>query len=285
MLTFYEDEYIDKKVGYMCTYLVGKCNKFYLHNHRYYEFFLTCGDNFRHVINGKEIPLDVGTLVFVRPDDVHTYKQDDKIDYDIINIAYSSEIITQAFMYMGESFPASRLIHSKMPPSVILGDEERENLKAKLVALITDDNIKSKKINSRALLIEILSTFFSDMGEKVENDKKNQIPHWFLDCLYSIKNEMIFNMSFSEIAKMTNYSESHLRHCFKKYLNQTPSQYITEQRLAYIAGMLINTNVSVATLCYESGFNNLSWFYRLFQQKYKMTPLEYREKFGYSIKY
>ena len=222
MLTFYEDEYIDKKVGYMCTYLVGKCNKFYLHNHRYYEFFLTCGDNFRHVINGKEIPLDVGTLVFVRPDDVHTYKQDDKIDYDIINIAYSSEIINQAFMYMGESFPASRLIHSKMPPSVILGDEERENLKAKLVALITDDNIKSKKINSRALLIEILSTFFSDMGEKVENDKKNQIPHWFLDCLYSIKNEMIFNMSFSEIAKMTNYSESHLRHCFKKYLNQTP---------------------------------------------------------------
>lgn len=172
MLTFYEDEYIDKKVGYMCTYLVGKCNKFYLHNHRYYEFFLTCGDNFRHVINGKEIPLDVGTLVFVRPDDVHTYKQDDKIDYDIINIAYSSEIINQAFMYMGESFPASRLIHSKMPPSVILGDEERENLKAKLVALITDDNIKSKKINSRALLIEILSTFFSDMGEKVENDKK-----------------------------------------------------------------------------------------------------------------
>lgn len=285
MLTFYEDEYIDKKVGYMCTHLVGKCSKFYLHNHRYYEFFLALGDNLRHVINGKEVPVEIGTLVFVRPDDVHTYKQDNKIDYDVINIAYSSEIINQAFMYMGDAFPSSRLIHSAMPPFAILNEEERMELKTKLVALITDDNIKRRKINSRSLLVEMLSTYFSNVGEKSEIDEKNQIPHWFLDFLYSIKNEMIFNMSFTEIAKMTNYSESHLRHCFKRYLNQTPSEYITEQRLKYVAGMLINTNASVATLCYESGFNNLSWFYRLFQQKYKMAPLEYRAKFGHGVKY
>ena len=44
--------------------------------------------------------------------------------------------------------------------------------------------------------------------------------------------------------------------------------------------MIINSNLSVSDICYDSGFSNLSWFYSEFKKHSGMTPGEFRKKFG-----
>ena len=49
-------------------------------------------------------------------------------------------------------------------------------------------------------------------------------------------------------------------------------------RLNYAASILENTNESITTLSLEAGFESQRTFNRVFKERYKMTPREYRIK-------
>ena len=65
----------------------------------------------------------------------------------------------------------------------------------------------------------------------------------------------------------------------KKYYHVTLSQFINGLRINYIANMLMNSDIPILDLCYESGFQNVGWFYTVFKREYGMSPAEFRAKF------
>ena len=81
------------------------------------------------------------------------------------------------------------------------------------------------------------------------------------------------------MTELSGYSREHLSRSVKKYLNLTLSEYINSLRINWICNMLINTDVSITDLCYESGFSSLSYFYRIFKASIGMTPSDFREKY------
>ncbi|MCD8262823.1 MAG: helix-turn-helix domain-containing protein [Tannerellaceae bacterium] len=58
---------------------------------------------------------------------------------------------------------------------------------------------------------------------------------------------------------------------------QTPANLIKEYRLSVVEKLLVTTKYSIEEVMYKAGFNNRGSFYRLFSQKYGMTPKKYRE--------
>ena len=60
-------------------------------------------------------------------------------------------------------------------------------------------------------------------------------------------------------------------------LNLTIPDYINDLRLNYWANCLLNSDAPILDICYECGFENVSWAYTLFKQKYGMSPLKYRK--------
>ncbi|MBA7544471.1 Sensor histidine kinase RcsC [subsurface metagenome] len=64
----------------------------------------------------------------------------------------------------------------------------------------------------------------------------------------------------------------------KGLVQQSPSEFVRNVKLKYAARYLINTELSVLEILYQSGFNNKSYFYREFNNFFKCSPLEYREK-------
>ncbi|MEO6730321.1 MAG: helix-turn-helix domain-containing protein [Ferruginibacter sp.] len=48
--------------------------------------------------------------------------------------------------------------------------------------------------------------------------------------------------------------------------------------IGYACKLLTETNKTVATICYDSGFNNFSNFNRHFKSITHKTPLEYRKR-------
>ena len=59
----FEKENIDEKTECLCQYVSGKNRKVRIHNHDFYEIFLTLS-NTSHFINGKTEDLKPGTLLF-----------------------------------------------------------------------------------------------------------------------------------------------------------------------------------------------------------------------------
>ena len=80
--------------------------------------------------------------------------------------------------------------------------------------------------------------------------------------------------TLSELACM---SETAFSRFFKLHTGRTVSEYIIDIRLGYAARMLVDTNKSVADICYLCGYNNLSNFNRVFKRKKGCAPTEFRE--------
>ena len=75
---------------------------------------------------------------------------------------------------------------------------------------------------------------------------------------------------------MAGFSREHLARVFRKYLGKTPCYFLNERRLAYASGLLRLSNLPIAEVAAEAGFNNVSHFYHLFRAVYSQSPGNFR---------
>ncbi len=79
------------------------------------------------------------------------------------------------------------------------------------------------------------------------------------------------------IAEKLNMNPRTLYRRLKKVINMTPSDYIKDYKLSYVARLLVTTNMNVQEILYQIGNTNKSYFYKDFAKRYNMTPSEYRK--------
>jgi len=104
------------------------------------------------------------------------------------------------------------------------------------------------------------------------NDSKIEKAYAFIQSNYTRK------MSIEEVASSVNMSPSAFSHFFKKWTYKSFTDFVFEFRLGRAARLLQFTDHSISRVAYESGFQNISYFNRSFQKKFKETPLKYRKK-------
>ena len=83
-------------------------------------------------------------------------------------------------------------------------------------------------------------------------------------------------IGISELIKLTAMSESTLRRHFRKAFGMGPIEYIRKFRLGIAAKLLVSTTYSVKEISQMCGFNNTSYFCRMFRMIYNKTPQDYR---------
>jgi transcriptional regulator GlxA family with amidase domain len=71
---------------------------------------------------------------------------------------------------------------------------------------------------------------------------------------------------------------------FKKKTGMTLSGYIQSVRINTAKKLLQQSRMYVDDICYEAGFNSVSFFNRKFREHTGITPMEYRRRFGLTAK-
>lgn len=93
-----------------------------------------------------------------------------------------------------------------------------------------------------------------------------------------IHQNYIRDISLDDIAEHAKISKSTVLNLFRKYLHITPINYLINYRLNEAAHLLSKTEKKINTIAYETGFNNVDYFCRLFKRHYQLTPTKYRKK-------
>lgn len=73
-------------------------------------------------------------------------------------------------------------------------------------------------------------------------------------------------------------STYHFIRVFKKETDMTPHEYIINYRLRISKILLLESNMSVNDICYESGFSSASIFCAAFKKSVGLSPTAYRKK-------
>lgn len=79
------------------------------------------------------------------------------------------------------------------------------------------------------------------------------------------------------MAHLVGMTSTSFSRFFKLRTGKTLSDYVIDIRIGFASRLLVDTTMSVAEICYECGFNNLSNFNRIFKKKKDCSPKEFRE--------
>jgi len=93
-----------------------------------------------------------------------------------------------------------------------------------------------------------------------------------------IKDNFHLNISIEHLASVAHLSISALERRFKKYLSRTPKQFIRQIRMENARRLLIETNLPIAEVAYQSGFSDHSYFSRHFKIMFGELPSQLREQ-------
>ncbi len=117
----------------------------------------------------------------------------------------------------------------------------------------------------------------SENAVKVRSGKKQDRNLSVLkDMLSFIQKNYAEKVTLDEIAKAGNVSKSTCLVLFKKYLKDTPTNYLIGYRLKKATKLLKANVLSVTEIAHEVGFYGISYFAETFKKHYGCSPSEYR---------
>ncbi len=99
-----------------------------------------------------------------------------------------------------------------------------------------------------------------------------------VSMLFMITASRILNGPFSwkRLPGVANISPNSFCRYFKSRTRKTYSQFLIEIRVGHACKLLIENNLSIKQLCYESGFNNFTSFHKYFKLITSKSPLTYQ---------
>jgi len=98
-------------------------------------------------------------------------------------------------------------------------------------------------------------------------------------CIKYINENFKSDIDISKLSLESNISPSHLYRAFKLAIGQSPIQYMLKLRICHAKRLLVQTEKGVKEVSYECGFEDPSYFCKIFKQKTGVTPLFFRETY------
>jgi AraC-like DNA-binding protein len=86
-----------------------------------------------------------------------------------------------------------------------------------------------------------------------------------------------FNLSLEEYAKLCHRSLSSFKREFQAHFGESPGKWLLQRRLDHSAKLLRHSAMNVTEVAFESGFEDVSHFSRVFKERFGTPPLAYRQ--------
>lgn len=121
--------------------------------------------------------------------------------------------------------------------------------------------------------IQLLSSVgFNPHFHHVEKDRINNIYDFALQHFKR-------RIALEEVAEVSGMSGNAFCRYFKSRTGKTFSQFLIEIRVGHACKLLIENNLNVKQICYESGFHNFAGFHKYFKQITGKSPLTYQREY------
>lgn len=116
--------------------------------------------------------------------------------------------------------------------------------------------------------------YISGISKNPQNLKKNQTVIRLLDWIEENYTE---NITLSTLSEISNLSEKYICRIFREYTSKTPVSYINELRIEVACHEMSANSKSVTEAAFSCGFNDLSYFSKLFKRYKGVNPKQFKK--------
>lgn len=250
------------------------------HTHDYVEVIYMCSGETTHIVNGKEIRLEQGDLLFLNQSATHEVCQAGEQDI-AVNFIVLPEFFSAPLSMIGEEetplrkFLVDCLCGQNSGAGYLYFDVSEvkpiQNLLENLLWILLQETPTKRKMSQMTMALLFLQLL--SHTEMLSTDSQGDQVVWqvlrYVESNYA-------NGSFAELTQQLHYDASWLSREIKRRTGKTYTQLIQEKRLAQAAFLLRNTDRNVSDIALAVGYENISYFHRIFADAYGKSPRGYR---------
>lgn len=256
-----------------------------IHSHAEFELNFTINASGVKRIVGDSIEvIDDYDLVLITSKELeHVWEQYECISEEIreITIQFSPELFFKNFIDKTQ-FNSIRLMLEKAQRGLCFPLEAIMKVYSLLDELSCEQEGFYAVIKFLTVLHEL--SLFSDKARalssssfaKIETHSKSRRMQKVFEYMTQNYKEEVRLSQLASLVGMTTISFSRF---FKLSTGKTLSDYLIDIRMGHATRMLVDSSMSVAEICYECGYNNLSNFNRIFKTKKGVTPQKFRDNY------
>lgn len=169
----------------------------------------------------------------------------------------------------------------KAKSGIVYGEEVKKAVKSKIDALT-----EASSLTKLMILVEILDELSQTQDYKILNASKYYLQTQKED---NDRISVIFNyvkdhfkepITLETVAELSNMTVPSFCRYFKKITNKTFTQFVNEYRITHSLKLLAEQPMSITEVCFDSGFNNFSYFNKTFKEHTQKSPSQYRKEFS-----
>lgn len=258
---------------------------FPMHRHNYVEIIYMFHGTTTHILgNGERVVLEQGDLLFLNQNAEHEILPAGREDI-AVNFIVLPEFFDAVFrMIEDENLLREFLVDiltGSSERSVYLYFRAREELPVQnlLENMLWDmAHERENRRNMEQITMGLLFLYLVNLNGQIRYGSNNPYEQECVARTLSYIELRYRTASLEELCGELNQKPSALSKFIRKHTGYTFKELLLTKRMNQAAYLLSTTRLSVADIIVAVGYENTSYFYRVFQQHFGMTPKAYREQ-------
>lgn len=235
-------------------------------------------------IDFRQYAVSAGTIALIIPGQLHSIEQyeQEKMEYENI-IFHPNILISKKTDNCSNDYFLPLLAGTVSVPPLYTPDMPYYQE----IASCIDANDDISKTNPAGYQLFIKSQLFMLFFILFNKCIQKEVPQKNFKSLEKMKlilkyieNHYMDKITISDIAEETGLSQSHFMKYFKNTMGTSFIDYLNEYRLTMASRLLVSSDSSILDIASEVGFDNLSYFNRIFKKRFLQTPSAYRKKYS-----
>ncbi|MCD9021650.1 AraC family transcriptional regulator [Cohnella silvisoli] len=265
-----------------------------VHDHEFYELVYIVHGHAAHYFENKYYPLHAGDMILIQPGQFHTYVLDEGTSFELINCLFLPDLLEREWRNAID--PQDHIEAFLLHPFIKREDEfhpriSMELADARRIEKLLEEMLEEQAQNKafvktviRLKLFELFHLMIRLQDEVYQKEKlANSQPNDFrMVTIRKIHQFLAENSEqkhcIDQLASLLGVSSRHLNRLFKQDTGKTVMEMLHYVRIERAKQLLMHTNDKVVDIAAKVGYEDTSFFTKLFIRKVKCSPGKYREE-------
>lgn len=263
---------------------------FYVHWHQEFEFLVLTEGKVLFTIEDRKYVMNPGDIVFINSNYLHMAKNICGGVCSFYAIDFSYHVLNEDIHSIFSKKFIRPILNDKyvFPEFMPVSEDEdkcwQKDIRNYLheIGECPEHELEPFELMIRSRILAIWDILDKNcVRAQKDNDIESRYSERLEPVISHIKENYAYEITLGELAAILPMSEGQFSRVFKQTMKLSPIQYLMRYRILQSCKLLQDTEKKIGEIANLSGFNNISYFNRVFLNTIGCTPKEYRENSSY----